>query len=270
MSRSLSQVVRTSSENARDMLNEERRRAIVGLLQRDGRVLVSSIAEHFAVSSVTARNDLLVLHKRGLLQRVHGGAIAPGFAAEDRALREKTALHSREKAAIAQAAARLVQPRETIILDSGSTTTEVARVLRTISPLTVITNAVNIASELVGSPIDVVLSGGSLRENAFSLVGPIAEETLAQFNADRLFLGVDGIDATHGITTPNMLESKVNRVMISIAREVVVVTDSSKFGRRSLCQIAPLRAVHRIITDRGAPPSELKRLRDAGIEVTLV
>lgn len=253
-----------------NLLNEERRRAILGLLQRDGRVLVNTIAERFRVSPVTVRTDLLVLHKRGLLQRVHGGAISVGMTAEDPALGEKTALHRREKAAIAQAAAKLVRPGETIVLDSGSTTTEVAKLLRKIAPLTVVTNAVNIAQVLAGSAVEVVLTGGTLRENSFSLVGPLAEETLAQLNADRLFLGVDGIDSGRGVTTPNLLEAKVNRAMISIAREVVVVSDSSKFGRRSLCRIAPLRALHRLITDHGIPPADLKRLREANIEVTLV
>src|SRR5579883_2335386 len=231
-----------------NLLNEERRRAILAMVRRDGRVLVNTVAERFGVSPVTARNDLLALHKRGLVQRVHGGA----------------------KAAIAQAAAKLVQAGETIVLDSGSTTMEIAKQLRKITPLTVVTNAVNIAETLAGSEVEVVLTGGTLRENSFSLVGPLAEETLAQLNADRLFLGVDGIDTLRGVTTPNLLEAKVNRVMISIAREVVVVSDSSKFGRRSLCHIAPLRALHRLITDRGIPPADLKRLREAGVEVTLV
>lgn len=256
--------------NDSNLLNEERRRAILRLIQRDGRVLVGTIAREFNVSPVTARNDLALLHKRGLIQRVHGGAIAAGFTAEDPALSQKTALHSREKAAIAHAAAKLVHPHETVVLDSGSTTTAVARLLSRISPLTVITNAVNIASDLSGSSAQVILTGGTLRENSFSLVGPLAEETLAQLNADRCILGVDGIDPVHGITTPNMHEAKVNRMMISISREVTVVTDSSKFGRRSLTQIAPVRSIHRLITDHNAPPNEIHRLQDAGIEVILV
>lgn len=256
--------------NDTNLLNEERRRAILRVIQRDGRVLVSTIAEQFDVSPVTARNDLALLHRRGLIQRVHGGAIAAGFASEDPALSQKAALHSREKVAIAEAAARLVRAHETVVLDSGSTTTALARLLTRISPLTVITNAVNIATDLSGSSVQVILTGGTLRENSFSLVGPLAEETLAQLNADRCFLGVDGIDPVHGITTPNMHEAKVNRMMISISREVTVVTDSSKFGRRSLTQIAPVRSIHRLITDIAAPVADVKRLQDAGIEVILV
>ena len=253
-----------------NLLNEERRRHILSLVRRDGRVLVNAIAARFDVSPVTARNDLLALHKRGLVQRVHGGAISVGFAAADPALGTKAALHIREKTAIAHAAAKLVRPGETVVFDSGSTTMEVAKQLRKITPLTVITNAVNIAEMLAGSAVSVVLTGGSLRENSFSLVGPLAEETLGQLNADRLFLGVDGIDTARGVTTPKLLEAKVNRAMIAIAREVVVVSDSSKFGRRSLCHIAPLRALHRLITDHGIPPADLKRLREAGVDVTLV
>lgn len=253
-----------------DLLSEERRRSIARLIEEEGRVLVKDLARRFAVSTVTARTDLSVLHHRGQLQRVHGGAIATGPTAADPSLREKAARHGQEKAAIAQAAARLVVAGQTIILDSGSTTTALARLLARITPLTVITNAVNIATELAGQAPEVILTGGALRENSFSLVGPLAEETLSRLYADHCFLGVDGIDAAHGITTPNLLEAKVNQVMISIAREVTVVTDGSKFGHRSLCQIGSLRQLRRVITDTSAPAEQLRRLRQANIEVVVV
>lgn len=252
-----------------DLLSEERRRSILLLVQDQGRVLVKDLARRFAVSAVTARADLSVLHHRGQLQRVHGGAIAAGPTAADPSLREKAGRHGPQKAAIAQAAARLVAAGQTIILDSGSTTTALARLLARISPLTVITNAVNIATELAGQAPEVILTGGALRENSFSLVGPLAEETLSRLYADHCFLGVDGIDAVHGITTPNLMEAKVNQLMIAIAREVTVVTDGSKFGRRSLCQIGSLRQLHRVITDASAPAEQLRRLRQANIEVII-
>jgi DeoR family transcriptional regulator of aga operon len=114
------------------------------------------------------------------------------------------------------------------------------------------------------------LTGGTLRKNSFSLVGPIAEETLRRLNADILFLGVDGFDMHHGLSTPNLLEAKVNRVMMEVARTAVAVCDSSKFGRRSLSSIAPPSAVHRLITDRGISKSDLAALKKVGIQVTLV
>jgi DeoR family transcriptional regulator, aga operon transcriptional repressor len=136
--------------------------------------------------------------------------------------------------------------------------------------LTIITNAVNIAADLAGTDIEVILSGGTLRKNSFSLVGPIAEEMLRFLHADILFLGVDGFDAHYGLSTPNLLEAKVNRIMVEMAKHTVAVCDSSKFGRRSLSHIVPPSAVHEVITDNGIPKNDLRLLRDAGIEVQLV
>ena len=253
------------------LLNEERRRAILDMLARDGRVLVKELAPRFGTSQVTIRKDLEVLHARGLVHRTHGGALpVPSGALLDPSLRDKEKLHRREKLRIGAAAAQLVKEGQSVILDSGTTTTAVARALRELRNVTVITNAVNIAAELAGTSIAVILTGGLLRENSFSLVGPLAEETLRRLSADVFFLGVDGFDAHFGLTTPNLLEAKVNRVMMEIAKRVVVVCDSSKFGRRSLSLIAPTAAVHQTITDGRIPKPDLQALQDAGIEVTIV
>lgn len=253
------------------MLNEERRRAIIEFVNRDGRVLVADLARRFHTSQVTIRKDLELLHTQRQLHRTHGGALPSREGAlDDPTIRQKEQLHRREKTLIATAAARMVQKGQVVILDSGTTTTAVARALRDHQNLTVITNAVNIAAELAGTPVDVILTGGTLRKNSFSLVGPMAEDTLRRLNADLLFLGVDGFDVRYGLTTPNLLEAKVNRVMMEVAQYTVLVCDSSKFGRRSLSLIAPTSAMHEIITDRGIPRSDLRALKKAGIEVTLV
>lgn len=253
------------------MLNEERRRAIVDLVNREGRVLVGDLSRRFQTSQVTIRKDLELLHEQGQLHRSHGGALpAQDGALEDPTLREKEQLHRKEKLRIATAAARLVKEGQVVILDSGTTTTAIARALRGYRNLTIITNALNIAAELSGTTIDVILTGGTLRKNSFSLVGPIAEETLRHLNADLLFLGVDGFDVHYGLSTPNLLESKVNRVMVEVAKHRIAVCDSSKFGRRSLSLIVPTSALHEVITDHGVPKSDLSALKKSGIEVTLV
>lgn len=253
------------------MLNEERRRLILEQLDNDGRVLVADLARLFRTSQVTIRKDLDVLHATGRIHRTHGGALpAQESALEDPTLREKEKLHRKEKLQIAAAAARMVREGQVVILDSGTTTTAIAMALRQFTNLTIITNAVNIAAELSGSSLEVILTGGTLRKNSFSLVGPIAEETLRRLNADILFLGVDGFDVHYGLSTPNLLEAKVNRAMMEVARISVAVCDSSKFGRRSLSSIAPPSAVHHLITDRGIPKSDLAAVRKAGIQVTLV
>ena len=253
------------------MLSEERRRAILEIVNREGRVLVLDLANRFETSQVTVRKDLEALHTQGLIHRTHGGALPAREAAlEDPTLREKEKLHHEEKVRIAAAAARRVQEGQVVILDSGTTTTEIARALRTVQKLTIVTNAVNIAAELSGTAVDVILTGGTLRKNSFSLVGPIAEETLHRLSADLLFLGVDGFDVHYGLSTPNLLEAKVNKVMVEVAKRTVAVCDSSKFGRRSLSLIVPPPALHEVVTDRGVPKSDLRVLKRVGIEVTLV
>ncbi|HVI10374.1 MAG TPA: transcriptional repressor AgaR [Candidatus Binatia bacterium] len=253
------------------MLNEERRRAILELLERNGRVLVAEMAHQFCTSQVTVRKDLEVLHSQGLVHRTHGGALpAREGALEDPTLREKEELQRAEKLRIAAAAAALVKEGHVVILDSGTTTTCIARALRSLQNVTIITNAVNIAAELSGAPVEVILTGGTLRKNSFSLVGPLAEESLHKLNADILFLGVDGFDVHYGLSTPNLLEAKVNRAMVEVAKRTVVVCDSTKFGRRSLSLIVPTQNLREVITDREIPKADLRELRKLGMEVTLV
>ncbi|MGP0019653.1 MAG: transcriptional repressor AgaR [Candidatus Sulfotelmatobacter sp.] len=255
------------------LLNEERRREILGALHRDGRVLVKDLARHFRISQITIRKDLEFLDGQGVIQRTHGGALpVQAGALLDPTLREKEKLHSKQKTQIALAAVRLVEEGQSVLLDSGTTTTAIARALKNkkVAQLTVITNAINIAAELAGTHIEVILTGGMLRKNSFSLVGPLAERTLRQLSADVLFLGVDGFDTRAGLFTPNLLESEVNRAMVEIARRTIAVCDSSKFGRRSLCNIMPVTAVHEVITDKQIPKSDLHALKEAGVKVTLV
>jgi len=253
------------------MLSEERRRETLELLRIEGRVLVRELAKRFRTSLITIRKDLESLHHQGLIERTHGGALPVRTGAlQDQSLQEKVRLHRQEKARIANAAVRMIRPGQVIILDSGTTTTAIARGCRQIRNLTVVTNGTNIAAELAGSEVEVILTGGSLRKNSFSLVGPLAEESLRKLSADLLFLAVDGFDVGYGLTTPNQLEARVNRAMAEAARRTIVVCDSSKFGRRSLSLIMPISAVHETITDRNIPKRDLKSLREAEVEVTIV
>jgi len=257
--------------NPNGMLNEERRRSILETLHRDGRVLVTELARQFRTSQITIRKDLEVLDGQGVIQRTHGGALpVQAGALLDPTLREKEKLHRKEKMRIAMAAAKLVEEGESVLLDSGTTTTAIARALKEARKLTVITNATNIAAELTGTNIEVILTGGTLRNNSFSLVGPLAEQTLRQLSADILFLGVDGFDTKAGLFTPNVLEAQVNRIMVEIASRTIAVCDSSKFGRRSLCNIVSPTAVHQVITDKNISKHDLQNLREAGIAVTIV
>ena len=252
------------------LLTEQRRRNVLDLVDQDGQVTVSDMVRRFSISAVTVRNDLDALASIGAVVRSHGGAVRRLEATQDYPLRTKETLHRDEKIRIGKAAAELVQPGETIILDSGTTTAEVARHLKRMKnqSLTVITNALNIAVELADTPgITLIMIGGLMRPISCSFVGPQAEAMMNEFHADRLFLAVDGFDLENGPSTPDMLEAQLNNVMIRSAKEVTVVTDFSKLGRRSVSRIGPFDRIRRLITDNRATQEFTGELRKKGIEV---
>jgi DeoR family transcriptional regulator, aga operon transcriptional repressor len=255
------------------LLVEERRRRIMDALKKQTRVTVPDLANRLGVSAVTIRADLRALGQAGSLIRAHGGAVPLADNEADLPIAVKKSLRHAEKLRIGERAAQIIGPDETIILDSGTTTAEVARVLRRLSipGLTVITNALNVAVELASTPhVRVMMLGGVLRPPSRSFVGPEAERTLAEIQADRLFLGVDGFDLEGGLTTPDPLEAFLNGLMIAVSREVVVVADSTKFGRRSLSRIASIEAVRRVVTDKGIDRRMASAIADRGIEVITV
>jgi len=253
------------------LLIEERRQHISALLAKQGRVLVNELSESLGISTITVRKDLDNLQSRNLLVRTHGGALRPQAGAlSDPTIEEKVELHHDEKVRIAAAAAAMVTDGQCVILDSGTTTTEIARALLSLRGLTGVTNALNIAIELARSDFEVILIGGTVRKNSLSVVGPMAEDVLKEIHADILFIGVDGFDTKVGLTTPNVLEARVNRAMVRAAEKVVAVCDSSKFNRRSLSLIVGPSEVHHVISDSRLAPDEVKAIREAGIEVSLV
>jgi DeoR family transcriptional regulator of aga operon len=269
--RKKTKIAATTVSDGYEMLIDERRQHILELIQTQGRVLVTDLSSELKISQITIRKDLDWLQSKGLIQRSHGGALRiQSSALADPSLQEKQKQHFAEKQKIAAAAVKMVEEGQCVILDSGTTTTAIAQGLKRYRRLTVITNAVNIAAELAGTDFEVILVGGTLRKNSFSLVGPLAEDNLEEMHADILFLGVDGFDLEVGITTPNFLESRVNRAMVKAARKVVVVCDSSKFNHRSLSRIMPASAIHYLITDRNLPSAAVEALRAHNIEVTLV
>ncbi len=255
------------------LLVEERRRRIRELVDGQERVTVDELVRHFGVSAVTIRGDLDALAGVGAVIRSHGGALKPVDAPEEAPIVVKETLHHAEKVRIGHAAAQMIKDGETIMLDSGTTTVEIARQVRYLKlrSLTVITNALNIAMELATQPkVRLILIGGILRQMSYSLAGPAAEQALPSLYADRLYLGVDGLDAEVGLLTHDLLMARLNALMIQVSREVVVVADSTKLQRRGLSIIAGLDAVHKIITDSGAPTDSLAELRARGPEVLVV
>jgi DeoR/GlpR family transcriptional regulator of sugar metabolism len=217
------------------------------------------------------RSDLDALSEKGALLRSHGGAVRYE-PTQDYPLKVKATLHRSEKSRIGEAAANLVRPNETVILDSGTTTVEIAKELkRARRKITVITSALNIASELADAPeISLIMLGGLLRTLSYSFVGPQAETMLRDLHADRLFLAVDGFTLEHGPFTSDVLEAQLNALMMTVSREVTVVADSTKLGRRGPFRIGPLEKVHRLITDVRAPKDFTEVLCEKGIDVMLV
>lgn len=248
-----------------------RRAVILEKLEKDGQVDVLSLASELQVSDVTIRNDLIRLEQKNMLIRARGGAIKIDRVGIDVALSDKNKQHFEEKKRIGKAAAGLVEDGDTIILDSGSTTMEIARNLSNVHNLTVITNALNVANQMADHQhANVIIPGGFLRKNSLSLVGGAAEENFKNYFCDKLFLAVDGFSTDHGLSTPNVEEAHLNRVMIEISKQVVVVADSSKFHRRSFAFIAPITEVDIVVTDADIPLDDRKKLENAGIKVIIV
>lgn len=255
-----------------NLLVEERRRHIRELVAERGRITVAELVTMFDISQVTVRSDLNALADIGAVVRTRGGALAQR-ADEDLPIGVKQTLRRAEKMRIAEAAVQLIGEGQTIVLDSGTTTAEIAKQIRglKLQSINVITNALNIAVLLAGAPhVTLIMLGGVLRPSSYSLGGPQAEAALQGLHADILFLGFDGLDPEIGVMTPHLLEARLNSRMLEIARSVVAVGDSSKIGRRSLSVIAKIEQVDRIITDAGAAPETVEALRARGAQVVLV
>lgn len=249
----------------------ERHSRILALLQQNGSISVAQLSERFRVSEVTIRKDLSFLEQQKKLYRTHGSAILISPYISDRHVNEKEKKNVAEKQAIGAAAAALIEQNDSIIIASGTTMAFLAREIKPEGRLTVITAAVPVTQILSQDPdIDVIQLGGITRTSSVSVVGPFAEQMLRNFNCSKLFIGVDGIDPEFGLTTTNMLEASLNRAMIEAAQKVVVLADSSKFGRRGFSKICDLESVDRIITDSNIQPLYLEQLRERGIEVTVV
>lgn len=249
-----------------------RRIKILESLKAHGQVNVNELSESLGVTGVTIRNDLAQLEKKRVLIRARGGAIKmeQNFADEDYPLSDKQKKHLLEKREIGKRAAELIDENDTIILDSGSTTCELARNLKKFNGLTIITNALNVATILAEyNNINVIVPGGILKKNSLSLIGILAERGFKDYFCDKLFLGVDGFDLDFGISTPDPEEAHLNKIMIEISKEVIVVTDSSKFQRRGLVLIAPVHKINTVVTDQGILQESKDKLESLGIKVII-
>ena len=211
------------------------------------------------------------MEDKNLLFRTHGGGTISNPYTVDRPVNEKEKIRSEDKMEIGVAGAKLIEPNDCIIIASGTTVLSLARNVKPVGQLTVITAALNVATELNRLPeVEVLLLGGLLRKSSSSVTGSYAEKILEDFSCSKLFLGVDGIDIEFGLTTTNVLEAQLNRKMIAASQKTIVLADSSKFGKRGFGRICGLEDVEQIITDRGISDHMVETLKGMGIEVTIV
>lgn len=249
----------------------ERRSKILHLLNENGQVFVQELSEEFNVSEVTIRKDLDLFESRKLLIRSRGGAMKyESSVGTDYQITDKDKINYADKVNIGKRAATLVQDGDTIIIDSGTTTLEVAKNLNRDYNINIITNAINIVNQLLQfNNINIIVPGGSIRKNSHSLIGPLAEKSLANFYVDKVFIGVDGFNVSQGAFTPNIEEASLNQRMIEIAKEVILVTDSSKFNRKSLAFICPPNKIDIIVTDNKIDKEVERQLIEIGIKVII-
>ncbi|MGO0061413.1 DeoR/GlpR family DNA-binding transcription regulator [Brevibacillus fluminis] len=253
------------------LLSEERKSIILDELNRNNKVKVVSLAERLQVSSETIRRDMDVLEKLGLLTRVYGGAVKRGYQAGEPPYENRQDLNREAKQRIGQKAASLLQDGDTILMDTGTTVLELARSIRDRKRLTILTNSVPVASLLINAIHNhvfsgkVIMLGGELNPEQQSSGGALCESFLSAFHVDRAFISVGGVSLVTGISDYDLSESMVTRKMISVAKEVIVLADSSKIGVQAFCQIAPLEAVDLLISDAPHPSSWAAELEQKGI-----
>jgi len=245
-------------------------------LRQAGSISVEQLCGLLNVSVATVRRDLQELEDKGLLRRTHGGAVSiePLFYEpfrHDSSFQEQIGRHAEEKRRIALAAADMVQDGETIALTAGTTTTEVVRSIRNRRGVTVVTSTINVAMELTKrKDLEVFVTGGFLRGDWFSLVGPAAGHAMSQIHVDKVFLGVNGIDAQKGLMSANSGEAAINRVMVDQAKQRIVVAYRSKLGTIATYRFCAAKEVHVLITDAEADDAQIQPFEKLGIEVRRV
>jgi len=251
-----------------------RQREIVEMVMTKGEIKIQDISERFGVSDMTARRDLNELDRRGLLRRVHGGAVANLGRSYEPSFQTRITKKAKEKEAIGKKAAELIYDGDSIALDVGTTTLEVARNLAGVRNLTVLTNSIQISNVLVETltletEARLILTGGIVRPRELSMVGSISEEVYQNFHVDKVFLGIGGIDIENGLTEYNMEDAKIKQVMLKNAQTKIVVADSSKLDATTFQEVAPLSAIDTIITDWNISEEAMRKYGEQDIDILL-
>jgi DeoR/GlpR family transcriptional regulator of sugar metabolism len=246
----------------------ERRQRLLEKVRANGAVSMRELAATLEASEATVRRDIRALEAEGLLDRRHGGAVAPGGLSREPTYRQKAQVAAAEKAAIARLAAELVEEGDAIVVGAGTTTRELARELIGFDSLTVVTNSLLVAQVLAEARgVEVVMTGGSMRGSIHALVGGAAEQTLASLRVRRAFISGNGLTAERGLSTPNMLVAGVDRALAHAAQEVVALVDHTKVGVDTMFQTVPADEIAFLVTDARAAKRELEEIENAGVDV---
>lgn len=252
------------------MLKKKRQAHIMEVLIKEEAMSVSELAELLDVSSVTIRKDLNELEQAGKLYRSHGKARIINPFTLNRSVSEKEKMAPEQKDAIGREAAKLIDRDDSIIIASGTTVHALARNIKPIHRLTVVTASLQVSVILSQDESnDIIQLGGMLRHSSLSVVGQYSKSILENCSFSKLFIGVDGIDFNYGFTTTDMLEAELNQQMMRAAQKVIVLADSTKFGRRGFAKIGNIEDIDMIITDSGINPNVVKQIKEHGIEVVI-
>ncbi|WP_020533304.1 DeoR/GlpR family DNA-binding transcription regulator [Flexithrix dorotheae] len=252
------------------MLANQRREKIIALLREDGSAKVNELSKIFKVTEVTIRQDLEKLDKEGLVVREHGGAHLKNVEDPVKNITPLDQSNLEKKESIANECLKLIEPGDIIILDSGSTTTEIARKLIGFENLTVITNALNIALMLGTEPgIEVVMTGGEFKPPTLSLTGQKAADFFNGINVDKLFLATAGISLKSGLTYPSLSDLVVKKAMIEAAETVYLVADSTKIGKSSFASLGALSLIDFLLTDKHITEAHKKIFKENEIELII-
>lgn len=249
---------------------DKRQEKIIELLRKNSRITVAELARNFQVSEVTVRRDMDSLAKAGKVLRTYGGAISSEKIVYEFSFREKLQKNIKEKEKIAELSASLIKEGDRILMDTGTTTLQVAKCLSLKKNITIVTASLPIVSALSGnSNIEIILLGGEFQHNGFDLVGSITEKQLKNIHVDKSFQGVAGIDLKQGFFTTDFRIARISELMIKAAEEVIIVADHTKFNRKSFVLFGKLEEADTIITSKDIDKKIVETLRKRGIKVLL-
>ncbi|WP_347553237.1 DeoR/GlpR family DNA-binding transcription regulator (plasmid) [Pseudalkalibacillus hwajinpoensis] len=253
------------------MFMEERKSQILEYLRHMSRASVHDLSRQFKVSDSTIRRDLKELEETDNIKRTHGGAILLQPVSFEESIGERKKDYIEEKKAIAKKAVEFINPGDAILLDSGTSTYELVKKLKTFSNLSIVTNSIIIMQELADTGLEVMLLGGNLRRETSALVGPFAEQALNMIRIDKAFIGTNGLDLNNGIiTTPNLTEARIKRMMITNARHTLLLTDHSKIGKVNFAKVADLTEIDFCITDNNVPANFEEKMNSYNVNVHMV